>query len=275
MHSFRSSGFASCRECRRKRDGNQILSSFILFFSLQSSHHTSRCANAKQAACQRRAMPLADRARSLFNTLPAVPSVPYPSTLIKRAGFGTSGGGGGKGGSPRAVDVASTGGKGGGLGDGRGQPDGVDGEMTTTPKREVRAEAGAGAGAGEGEMQTTCSDGGVNGGGASTLSSSSSPPASAYTPTTTRKTTGPGGAAEEVSNTAQKSGDDDEEVRTSGVDGDGGGVADVASTLEAVRTSLDAREMAAMGHSLDALEEIPTLSLEDFLRPAFMSNGGR
>jgi hypothetical protein len=28
--------------------------------------------------------------------------------------------------------------------------------------------------------------------------------------------------------------------------------------------------MAAMGQSLDALEEIPTLSLEDFLRPTFM-----
>ena len=249
----------------------------------------SFCRERKQskAACERRAMPLADRARSLFNTLPAVPSVPYPSTLIKRAGFGTSGGGGGgKGDSPRAVVVATTGGGGGGgLGDGRGQPDGVDnGGLTTTANQEVRAGAGeVRAGAGEGEIRTAGSGGDVNGGGISILSSSSSPSASAVTTTATRKTTGPGEAAEEASiYTAQKSGDEGD-VKTSGVvgdgvDGDGGGGDDdddVASTLEAVRTSLDAREMAAMGHSLDALEEIPTLSLEDFLRPAFMSNGGR
>ena len=48
--------------------------------------------------------------------------------------------------------------------------------------------------------------------------------------------------------------------------------ADIASAIAAVRTSLDAREMADLGESLDRLESIPTLSLDDFLH--FQRPGG-
>ena len=40
--------------------------------------------------------------------------------------------------------------------------------------------------------------------------------------------------------------------------------ADIASAIDAVRTSVDAREMADLGES-DRFESIPTLSLDDFL----------
>lgn len=48
--------------------------------------------------------------------------------------------------------------------------------------------------------------------------------------------------------------------------------ADIASAIDAVRTSVDAREMADLGESLDRLESIPTLSLDDFLQ--FQRPGG-
>ena len=202
----------------------------------------------------------ADRARSLFNSV-SVPSVPYPSTLIKRAGFG----GGGKGGSPRLgagkpLDGSTGAGRSGGQppngGDGRDGGDGGDDAAATRGGSGVAATTATGRGAhagdgdgGIGEIRPVDVDE-VRGGGDVAPSSPPDPAANAKTKTKTTRTT------------------------TSGADAVNGDDDDVASTLAAVRTSLDAREMAAMGQSLDALEEIPTLSLEDFLRPAFMDNGG-
>lgn len=198
-------------------------------------------------------MPLADRARSLFNSvsvsvssLPAVPSVPYPSTLIKRAGFATSGGG--KGSPPPPLAAGGGGQPNGWLGVG-----GTGANGGGTLKGEVKNDTAAGF-----ERQRAVANDGNDGVGGDTDTSNSASSSDAVTATTTTTT-----AAEAA--TGGGDGDAASEDETSGDD--------VAFTLEAVRTSLDAREMAAMGQSLDALEEIPTLSLDDFLRPAFMNTG--
>lgn len=49
-----------------------------------------------------------------------------------------------------------------------------------------------------------------------------------------------------------------------------GGPAEKPSPL---RTSVDAEQMSELGHELDHLETIPTMSLEDFLTPAFLGHG--
>jgi len=49
-----------------------------------------------------------------------------------------------------------------------------------------------------------------------------------------------------------------------------GGPAEKPSPL---RTSVDAEQMSELGHELDHLETIPTMSLEDFLTPAFLGRG--
>ena len=41
-----------------------------------------------------------------------------------------------------------------------------------------------------------------------------------------------------------------------------------------LRASVDAEQMSELGHELDHLEEIPTMSLEDFLTPAFLGRAG-
>ena len=58
---------------------------------------------------------------------------------------------------------------------------------------------------------------------------------------------------------------------TSEPDSDSRGAA--AEKPSPLRTSVDAEQMSELGHELDHLETIPTMSLEDFLTPAFLGRG--
>jgi hypothetical protein len=196
-------------------------------------------------------MPLADRARSLFSSVPSLPSVsvPYPSSLIRKAGFGGTSGGSGKnsafggGGQPNGdVVVDATTGTGGAFATAGGvRADAGEGEIQPAVEAEMHGDTTAG-GRRSGVRKD---DGGTSSSGV--LSATIKAAA------------------------ATEGGKDDNEEED---DGNASSGDDVAFTLAAVRTSLDAREMAAMAQGLDALEEIPTLSLEDFLRPAFMNANG-